>query len=327
MSSHDAAARLSERARAWGVTFGEVRETESSLVAFGVRGGLSVVLKVLRWECDEWHAGAALAAFGGRGTVRILEHVPGAMLLERLSPGTPLADLALAGRDDEATEIVAEVIGRMSPSPARPTGVPTVEAWGRGFARHLATGDMHIARERVEAAQRVFLDLCATQRGTRLLHGDLQHYNVLLDAGRGWLAIDPKGVVGEVEYELGAALRNPIERPGLFVSRGAVERRVRCFEAALGVDAGASWRGRSRRRCSPRSGASRTAPPWARTIPRCAWRTCSSRCWGSRGAGSRSVRAGGRRRRFADPPRGHTCTFDQLPQMLLSGDLSTVISG
>jgi streptomycin 6-kinase len=44
----------------------------------------------------------------------------------------------------------------------------------------------------------------------RLLHGDLQHYNVLLDRKRGWLAIDPKGVVAEGEFELGAALRNPI---------------------------------------------------------------------------------------------------------------------
>lgn len=47
---------------------------------------------------------------------------------------------------------------------------------------------------------------------------DLQHYNVLFDDARGWLAIDPKGVVGEVEYEIGAILRNPIERPDLFAA-------------------------------------------------------------------------------------------------------------
>jgi streptomycin 6-kinase len=40
---------------------------------------------------------------------------------------------------------------------------------------------------------------------------DLHHYNVLSDSGRGWLAIDPKGLVGEVEYEVGAAIRNPID--------------------------------------------------------------------------------------------------------------------
>jgi streptomycin 6-kinase len=79
-------------------------------------------------------------------------------------------------------------------------------------------------------------DLYASQRDVRLLHGDLQHYNVLFDSDRGWLAIDPKGVIGEVEYEIGASLRNPIEKPELFASPDAVERRLRCFEAKLKLD-------------------------------------------------------------------------------------------
>ena len=61
----------------------------------------------------------------------------------------------------------------------------------------------------VERAQRLYVGLCASQTSTRLLHGDLHHYNILRDGDRGWVAIDPKGVVGEVEYEIGAALRNP----------------------------------------------------------------------------------------------------------------------
>jgi streptomycin 6-kinase len=89
----------------------------------------------------------------------------------------------------------------------------------------------------VERAGEIYASLCASQQHTRLLHGDLQHYNVLLDADRGWLAIDPKGVVGEVEYELGASLRNPGERPDLFASPDIVERRVRLHAARLGIDA------------------------------------------------------------------------------------------
>jgi streptomycin 6-kinase len=72
----------------------------------------------------------------------------------------------------------------------------------------------------------------------RLLHGDLQHYNVLSDGARGWIAIDPKGVAGELEYELGAALRNPHERPELYSNTSAVERRIACFAQHLPVDAG-----------------------------------------------------------------------------------------
>ena len=50
------------------------------------------------------------------------------------------------------------------------------------------------------------------------------------------MAIDPKGVVGEVEYEIGAILRNPIERPELFTSRATIERRIEHFTEKLNLD-------------------------------------------------------------------------------------------
>lgn len=237
MSLGPAEERLAEHARAWGVAVEETLETPSSLVAFGSRGRLPVVLKVVRRPCDEWLSGEALEAFGGRGTVRALEHVGGAVLLERLDPGTPLAAVSLGGRDEEATEIIAGVIGRMRPSPAPPGAFVTVEEWGEGFGLYLSSGDRQIPGDLVEQAQGAYLDLCASQRGARLLHGDLQHYNVLFDAARGWVAIDPKGVVGEVEYEIGASLRNPYERPELFASPATIEKRIRLYEAALGLDA------------------------------------------------------------------------------------------
>jgi streptomycin 6-kinase len=73
--------------------------------------------------------------------------------------------------------------------------------------------------------------------GSRLLHGDLHHYNVLVDSARGWLAIDAKGVVGEPEYEVGAALRNPWERPELFTEPATIMRRVDRFRRELHLDA------------------------------------------------------------------------------------------
>ena len=58
----------------------------------------------------------------------------------------------------------------------------------------------------------------------------------MFDSERGWLAIDPKGVIGEVEYEIGAMLRNPVERPELFISRDIIERRVKQFVDRLSLD-------------------------------------------------------------------------------------------
>jgi streptomycin 6-kinase len=228
---------VEERVRAWGVAVERTLETESSVVAFGTRGGEPVVLKVVRREGDEWRSGEVLEAFGGRGIVRVHEHVPGAMLLERLDPGTPLAEMALAGNDDAATGILADVIGQMASTGSDLRMFTSVEDWGRAFDGYLASGDAQIPRDLVEHGQRVYAGLCASQGERRLLHGDLQHYNVLFDSRRGWVAIDPKGAVGEVEYEVGALLRNPGE-PEVYAWRETVERRVRCYESRLKLDAG-----------------------------------------------------------------------------------------
>jgi streptomycin 6-kinase len=82
----------------------------------------------------------------------------------------------------------------------------------------------------------VFASLSESQTSVRLLHGDLHHYNVLLDANRGWLAIDPKGVIGELEYEVGAVLRNPFERPKVFLEPRSIERRLGQFATRLNLN-------------------------------------------------------------------------------------------
>jgi streptomycin 6-kinase len=224
---------MEERVRAWGVNVESIVETENSVLAFGHRDQQPVVVKVIERTGDESFSGAVLEAFDGRGVVRVLAYVDGAVLLERLKPGWSLFDVD--GIDDEeATEILAEVIGRMSPA-TPPDTAPTVEAWSDGFRRYAARGTEEIPPALIEAARRLYAELCDSQSSVRLLHGDLHHHNVLLDIQRGWLAIDPKGVVGELAYEVGAALRNPIERPAMFTAPETIERRVAHFAGVLGL--------------------------------------------------------------------------------------------
>jgi streptomycin 6-kinase len=254
--------RIQQHARDWRVIIDNTFETESSVIAFGIRdvdGAGSrkeeVVLKVVKQPGDEWHSGEVLAAFNGKGFVRVYEHAPGAVLLQRLRPGNSLVELSLNGRDEEATDILAGVIQQMSsvessmssvdlhrserksPNPHAPLQhCPTVHDWAKAFERYIATGDKQIPMDLVMAGQRVYLDLCASQQHPILLHGDLQHYNVLFDSDRGWLAIDPKGVFGEIEYEIGAALRNPMAQPELFLLPTTIERRVGQFTSGLNLN-------------------------------------------------------------------------------------------
>ena len=56
-----------------------------------------------------------------------------------------------------------------------------------------------------------------------LVHGDFHHHNILRSA-RGWLAIDPKPMLGEPEYDVPSFLWNPLPcrlRVDLLESRGS----------------------------------------------------------------------------------------------------------
>jgi len=191
-------------------------------------------VKDVRDRADERRSGDVLAAFEGRGTVRLLADDAGVLFLERLEPGTSLVPRVLDGDDDGASRILADVIARMTPRHA--SAFPTVHDWALGFDRYLATEDSSIPRPLVTAAHQAYLRLCASQTSPRLLHGDLHHANVLFDAGRGWLAIDPKGVVGEVEFEIGAALRNPYECADAIVDPAIITRRASLFADLLALD-------------------------------------------------------------------------------------------
>jgi streptomycin 6-kinase len=219
------------------VSIEHVEETRTSQIAFGRRGEEAVVLKLSTTIGDEKDSGAIAAAFAGHGMVRVLEHERGAALLERLSPGTALADVVNAGDDERATDAIAQLVSLLLQINPSVDGYTTVEQWGLGFDRYIESGDYQIPGELVADAHGRYRNLCSTQGARRLLHGDLQHYNVLADDKRGWVAIDPKGVVGEIEFELGAALRNPHEIPDLYATTSAVERRIGQFASALRLDA------------------------------------------------------------------------------------------
>jgi streptomycin 6-kinase len=226
-------------ARRWGaVLTGAVYESPTGRVCFVRRGDTDVVLKIPNPVNDEANSLAALLHFGGNGAVRVLEHGSGAMLLERASPGLPLTEIVVAGRDDDATAVLCDVIAALH-RPDLPADVadrfPRIEDWGRELADY-RDGAGIIPANLVERAIAVFAELADSQGPCRLLHGDLHHHNVLSDDRRGWIAIDPKGVVGESAYEIGAALRNPTSDPARFAVRAIIERRIGIVCEHLGFD-------------------------------------------------------------------------------------------
>jgi streptomycin 6-kinase len=165
----------------------------------------------------------ALRLYDGRGIARLLQAEPeqGALLIERLLPGTSLAALA---DDESATEIAAHVMRQLWRPLPHNHPFATVAHWAAGLGRLRAryngsTGPL--PAELVQRAEGLFRDLLGSSSAPVLLHGDLHHDNILAAQREPWLALDPKGVAGEPAYEVGALMRNPRPQPAPILARRA----------------------------------------------------------------------------------------------------------
>lgn len=197
----------------WGVKIGEpVGNLSFNYVAPAVRqaDGMGAMVKV--GLTDEFPSQPeALRHFGRHGMVQLLayDEQDEAMLMERLKPGMSLRTV----EDDEvAISAAAEVMRKLwKPLPAEHVPFPTVADWGKGFARlrrQYNGGAGPFPSAIFDRAERLYAELCASMAAPVLLHGDLHQDNILAAEREPWLAVDPKGVIGEPVYETGALLRN-----------------------------------------------------------------------------------------------------------------------
>ena len=201
--------------------------------------GSDVVLKVgvpnpeLRTEIE------ALRIYDGCGAARMLdaEADQGALLLERLRPGAPLSSLA---DDEEATSIAARVMRRLWRPVPPEHAFPTVERWTRGLERLRARfggTSGPLPADLVDQAEGLFDELIGSMAEPVLLHGDLHHGNILAAERQPWLALDPKGVIGEPAYEVGPLLLNPMPHLLTWSQPGRIlARRVDQLAQELGFD-------------------------------------------------------------------------------------------
>lgn len=234
---------LDEYTQRWRLTLQPPFENLSyHYVAPAVRvGNGEVVLKLGVPHRELWSEVEALAFFNGRGSVRLVEADPagGALLLERLWPGHPLRDL-VEEDDEQATALIADVMAALwRPAPLDHTML-TIQVWASELDALRPTfggGCGPFPCHLVDAAEHLFAEFLASSGPAVVLHGDLHHGNILSTSEGGWLAIDPKGVVGEREFEAYAMLRNP---PGWPLTQPdparTLRRRIDQLADRLGLD-------------------------------------------------------------------------------------------
>jgi streptomycin 6-kinase len=231
---------ISLAARRWGLEVGSALSPLSYnyLAPARRRDGSECVLKIGVPNPELTSEIAALRLYDGEGACRLYEadEENGLLLLERLRPGGMLHQ---HGTDRQQTAIAARLMRQLHRPAPRQHALISLRAWFDALTAlrpRFAGGTGPFPPRLVEACQSLLPDLFAGSPSV-LLHGDCHHFNILSSA-RGWLVVDPKGVVGPAGYEPAPFLINPL---GEFARRPHAARlaadRIRIFSDLLFIDA------------------------------------------------------------------------------------------
>jgi streptomycin 6-kinase len=168
------------------------------------RRGEPAMLK-LATEAEEHFGVMLMEWWDGDGAARVLARDGDALLLERAEGAVSLTDMARNGRDEETCRVLCAVAARLhAPRPEPPPELIPLPHWFRELEPAAAIHGGILARC-AETAHA----LLAQPREVGVLHGDLHHGNVLDFGVRGWLAIDPKGLLGERGFDFANIFTNP----------------------------------------------------------------------------------------------------------------------
>lgn len=188
------------------------------------------VLKISfpHWESE--HEAAALAHWDGHGAVRLLayDRDRNALLLERCRPGTSLLELP----EEEGYAVAASVLPKLWARPAPPEHpftpiARTAARWAAELHERWQRAGRPFERDLLDAAVAALRELAPTQGELVVCHQDFHRGNVLRAEREPWLAIDPKPVAAEREFDTAALLRD---------GPGRVGWRLDFLSSALGLD-------------------------------------------------------------------------------------------
>ena len=207
-------------------------ETRSSWLLPARQSALPAMLKVYKPGSDERHGTDYLRYVEGNGAVRAMASDAEALLMERATGLRSLLDMAVNGGDARAGEILVGTVAR-SHRPRAAALPPTLVPLEQHFASLFERANEHALLARGAAVARLLL---GTPRDVIPLHGDLHHSNVLDGGIRGWLAVDPKGLVGERTYDVANLLGNPWPHGEIVHSTERMQRMAELYANRLGMD-------------------------------------------------------------------------------------------
>lgn len=171
-------------------------------------GGDAVVKISPPFERIEIHCEAKyLRTRKGEGVVKLLaeDRERHAILIERALPGTALFkefENDPAAAIPHAVDVLRSIL---RPPPADMKDVDTLDNWFKNFRRYRETD---FPKAQAEKAFEIYERLSRQHDRTYYLHGDFHPGNIVTATREPYLAIDPKGIVGHIGYDIAVFLNN-----------------------------------------------------------------------------------------------------------------------
>lgn len=219
----------------WNIgSFEPLADTHSSLVWKVERNDYPddvFVIKQLKPAGMEELRGAHYLSWrDGHGAAKLYDLKDTSMLLEYA--GSYHLDQHLKnGKDGECLTVFGEVLAALhQPSPA---AVPTdLQPLDKHFAGLFAvTNESPVYAEAASLAQR----LLSSPHSVIPLHGDIHHENVIFGP-RGWLVIDPHGLIGDAAFDAANIFYNPLDRDDLCLDLQRAKHMAEHFAPILKRD-------------------------------------------------------------------------------------------
>jgi streptomycin 6-kinase len=161
-----------------------------------------VVLKIGFDEMVIQNEKKALEYFDGMGSIQLLAYHPEhkALLLQQAVPGTTLKSL-YPKQIDMVMDIYVKTMHKLHENKLPHTHTfEHIENWLTSIDK--VSSDL-LPNNLLHKARSLKNSLLKSIDNPVVLHGDLHHDNIL-QHGNSWLAIDPKGIVGDVGFEIAA---------------------------------------------------------------------------------------------------------------------------
>jgi streptomycin 6-kinase len=144
----------------------------------------------------------ALKYFFNNGSIGLLDYNQeyNALLLEQAIPGITLKSLYPQKFDFVMDNFLLTISKLHNHSLPQNNNFPSVEYWLESIDKVKSN---EIPKNLLDKAIKLKTSLLSSMKNEKLLHGDL-HLDNILQNDNEWLAIDPKGIIGDVEFEIAA---------------------------------------------------------------------------------------------------------------------------